>query len=100
VLDRLADRLRVVGPRLTARTGAEAVATLEQIRAGLQQLADLAADADGEPRRTVPELTGYGLADQALVLGNDLLGEGGTAERTDVFRARAVAAFAEIQKLI
>jgi|SRR4051794_2879061 hypothetical protein len=95
-LDRLADRLRVVGPRLAARDGAEAAGRLQEIRSGLQELADLAADADGRPRRTVPELAGYALADQALVLGHDLLAE----ERSDVFRARAVEAIRRIQRLI
>jgi hypothetical protein len=97
-LDRLADRLRVVGPRLAARSGPEAVQTLREIRVGLQQLADLTADADGEPRRPVPELAAYALAEQALVLGHDLLGD--DEERTDLFRARAVEAFDRIQQLL
>jgi hypothetical protein len=102
-LERLADRLRVVGPRLGARTGPEAAQTLGQIRAGLQHLADLAADADGEPRRPVPEVAEHALGDQALVLGYDLLGGSGpepAAERTDVFRVGAVEAFAQIHTLL
>ena len=73
-LERLADRLRVVGPRLVARQDPAARDLLAAIRAGVQRLADLAADADGEPRRVVPELAAHALADQALVLGYELLG--------------------------
>jgi hypothetical protein len=98
-LDRLADRLRVVGPRLAGRSGAEAAATLVQIRAGLQHLADLTADADGEPRRPVPELAAYALADQALVLGHDLLGRDAGA-RTDIFRITAVQALDDVIALL
>jgi hypothetical protein len=72
-LERLADRLRVVGPRLAARRDPAAGELLGTIRAGLQRLADLAADVDGEPRRVVPELAAHALADQALVLGHDVL---------------------------
>jgi hypothetical protein len=73
-LERLADRLRVVGPRLAARQDPAARELLGAIRAGLQRLADLAADADSEPRRVVPELAAHALADQALVLGYEVLG--------------------------
>jgi hypothetical protein len=90
-IERVADRLRVLGPRLAARasarsragapaadSGQDSVAaqdarTLEQIRDTLQVLADLAADAEGRPHRPVPELAPHGLADQVLVLGHDLL---------------------------
>jgi hypothetical protein len=94
-LERLADRLRVVGPRLAAREGPEARDLLAAIRSGLQQLADLAADADGRPRRVVPELAAFALADQLLVLGHDLLGE-----RSDAFRAVAMEAIASIHRLV
>jgi hypothetical protein len=96
-LDRLADRLRVVGPRLAARQGAEAAELITRVRAGLQRIADLTADADGEPRRAVPPLKPHALADQALVLGNDLL-KGG--ERSDVFRAEAVVALLAVHDLV
>lgn len=96
-LERLADRLRVVGPRLAARQGQEAADLLAEVRAGLQRIADLTADADGEPRRAVPVLSGYALADQALVLGTDLLRDG---ERTDLFRVEAVAALAAVHDLV
>jgi hypothetical protein len=96
-LERLSDRLRVIGPRLGARDGAEAATALAAIRAALQQLADLAADADGEPRRPVPELAPHALADQALVLGTDLLGAN---PRTDLFRRAAVALIDELRALL
>jgi hypothetical protein len=96
-LDRLADRLRVVGPRLAVRQGEEAAELLGQIRSGLQHIADLTADADGEPRRAVPVLSAHALADQALVLGADLLRGG---ERSDVFRVRAVEALKAVHDLV
>jgi hypothetical protein len=119
-LERLADRLRVVGPRLAARDGVQAHDLLQAIREGLQELADLTADVDGRPRRPVPELAGFALADQALVLGHDLLGksalskstlgkstlgedtlgEDAMTERSDAFRAIAVQAIERIQRLI
>ena len=98
-LERLADRLRVVGPRLAGRQGPEAAELLRQIRAGLQELADRAADADGRPRRAVPELTGSALADQALVLGHDLLRPSGQ-ECSDTARIEAVEAIQRIYRLI
>jgi hypothetical protein len=100
-LERLADRLRVVGPRLAARSGAEAVELLRRIRAGLQDLADLAADTDGRPRRPVPELSGFALADQALVLGHDLLGpDPAGRERSDTSRIAAVEAIQRLYGLL
>jgi len=110
-LDRLATRLRVVGPRLAAREGAQAQEQLQAIRAGLQNLADITAEADGEPRRPVPELSGYALADQALVLGHDLLGhdrlghdrlagDSDGPERSDRFRLVAVEAIQRIYQLL
>lgn len=102
-LERLADRLRVVAPRLAAREGPEAAETLARVRAGLQELADLGADADGRPRRVIPELAAHGLGDQALVLGHDLLGPPGPGApdpRSDVFRVGAVQALARIAALV
>jgi hypothetical protein len=96
-LDRLADRLRVVGPRLAARQSQEAGDLIGQIREGLQKIADLTADADGEPRRPVPALSAYALADQALVLGSDLLRGG---ERSDLFRVEAVGALKSVHDLV
>jgi hypothetical protein len=97
-LQRLADRLRVMGPRLAGRGSAEAEATLAQVRAGLQRLADLAAEAEGQPRRVVPELGPHALADQALVLGHDLLDR--PNERPDTFRVAAVDAIDAVYTLL
>ena len=98
LLERLADRLRVVGPRLAAREGEAAAHLLREVRAGLQRLADLAADADGEPRRAVPELAGHALGDQALVLGHDLLGAPG--QRSAAVRAATVQTLQDVNRLI
>jgi hypothetical protein len=86
-LERVADRLRVLGPRLAARArtadpadtadGAdgveEGVGALGLVRQVLRTLAELAADVEGGPRRPVPQLAPYALGDQLLVLGHDLL---------------------------
>ena len=102
LLERLADRLRVVGPRLAAREGEAAQQLLREIRAGLQRLADLAAETDGEPRRAVPELAAYALGDQALVLGHELLGEPGQepGRRAAAVRAAAGQILQDINRLI
>jgi hypothetical protein len=97
-LDRLADRLHVVGPRLAARQGEEAAAALERVRAGLQRLADLASAAEGVPDRAVPRLGAHALADQALVLGSELLA--GPAGSTDARRAAVVAEFDRLRGLL
>ncbi len=78
-LNRVADRLRVLGPRLDSRPGGQDSRPgepLARVRADLQRLADLAADAEGLPRREVPILGPHALADQFLVLGHDLLAAG------------------------
>ncbi len=72
VATRLADRLRVVGPRFAARDGVAAAAVLDDVRAVLQDLADLGADAEGISRRPVPVLGAYALGDQVLVLSRDV----------------------------
>jgi hypothetical protein len=97
-LERLADRLMVVGPRLAGREGDSARTALDEIRAGLQRIADLAAEADGGPRRSVPALAPHALGDQALVLGHDLLGPPG--QRSRVQLATALRAFGDVSALI
>ncbi len=97
-LIRVSDRLRVAGPRLSARGTPVAVQTLAQVRAGLQALADLASDAAGDPQRMVPELGAHALADQVLVLGYELLH--GPAGATDVRRADVVRALTAIRDLL
>jgi len=103
-LERVADRLRVVGPRLAGREGPAAEGLLAQIRGCLQRLADLAATADGEPPRSVPVLAPHALGDQVLVLGHDLFGSsllGAARERrSDQVRAAALQALNEVNLLI
>lgn len=102
-LTRVSDRLRVVGPRLAAREGEAAAEQLGRIRTLLQDLADLAADTDGHPRRTVPELAAHALADQLLVLGHEVLGSPDPATpdpRSDLFRRRAVAVLDQLSALL
>ena len=70
-LGRVADRLRVLGPRWAQRE--HPPAELAAVRAALQRFADLAADAADAPRRAVPELRLHALADQLTVLGHDVL---------------------------
>lgn len=61
---RVVSRLSALGP---ARTDGTVVAPV------VQSLADLALDAEGVPRRPVPELEAHGWADLLLVLVADLL---------------------------
>lgn len=73
-LGRVADRLRVLGPRWAQRE--HPPAELAAVRAALQHFADLATDAadgNGESRRPVPALRLHALADQLTVLGHDVL---------------------------
>jgi hypothetical protein len=74
--ERLADRLRLLGPRWAARDRAGDAAPVAAVRAGLQHLADVAAGAEGEPARPVPDLGLYALADQLLVLARDAAATG------------------------
>jgi hypothetical protein len=83
-LERVADRLRVLGPRLA----------VQRVRAVLQELADLAADAEGRPRRRVPELAPHSLGDQLLVLGHDVAGVGPQA------LAAAAASLVELRRTL
>lgn len=76
---RVADRLRVLGPRWAARRSEDDAEALATVRAALQALADLAAAADGEPSRQVPELGLHALADQVLVLAHEA-GRAGAGE--------------------
>jgi hypothetical protein len=81
-VERVADRLRVIGPRLAARGGPDAARALDGVRQVLQRLADLAADAEDRPLRTVPVLGAHALGDQVLVLGHDVAGSGDSAAMT------------------
>lgn len=110
-IERVADRLRVLGPRLGARAASRPPATpappaaptlaeadrltLQRIRETLRVLADLAADVEGGPRRPVPELAPHGLGDQVLVLGHDLL-DGGDPQAM----ASGLAALMELRRVL
>ncbi len=65
-VERVADRLRILGSRVDD-------ARLALVAALLQRLADLAADADHRPRRPVPLLGRHAWGDQVLVLGHDVI---------------------------
>ncbi|MEW1958460.1 hypothetical protein [Kineococcus sp. NPDC059986] len=49
------------------------------VRAGAQELADLAADAEGQPHRPLPRLATHGLGDQLAVVGADVVRHGDDA---------------------
>lgn len=71
-LDRVAVRLRVLGPRWAGRGGA-GQPQADAVRSALQELADLGADVEGRTHREVPVLGPHALPDQLLVLGQDVL---------------------------
>ena len=75
---RVADRLRLLGPRWAARDHAPDAAAIDAVRAALQHLADLAADAGGGPRRAGPPLALHALGDQVLVLAREAAQAGAT----------------------
>ena len=72
-LRRTVDRLRTLG---LARLGASfepEPTRADAARDVAQRLADLAADLEGRPRRTVPRLADSAVGDQVAVCGHDLL---------------------------
>jgi hypothetical protein len=72
--ERVADRLRIMLPRLLGREDdAAGRELLAHTRSLLQQLADAAAAAQGRPRRDVPQLRLHAVPDQVLVLAHDLV---------------------------
>jgi transposase InsO family protein len=85
--ERVADRLRVLGPRWAARDRTEDAMPAAQVQAALQRLADAAARAEYRPARPVPDLGPHVLADQVLVLARDAAATGDAealAEADDV----------------
>jgi hypothetical protein len=85
--DRVAARLRTLGPRWAARRHEADDVAVRQVRATLQSLADLAADRDGGARRPVPALALHALADQVLVLTHDAVRAGANGAAADVLAA-------------
>ena len=92
--ERVADRLRMLGPRWAARDNPADAAPAAAVREALQRLADLAARTEGEPSRRVPDVGLHALADQLLVLARDATaaGDGDTldeaARTVDELRVR------------
>jgi hypothetical protein len=83
--ERVADRLGVVAPRVAARLAHRDSPADEElladVRAVLQQLADLAAGAEDRALRPVPVLAARALGDQVLVLTHDVAAFGDAATR-------------------
>jgi hypothetical protein len=77
--ERLADRLRMLGPRWAARDNPADAAPAAAVRAALQRLADIGARAEGGPARPVPDVGPHALADQLLVLARDATATGDPA---------------------
>ncbi|WP_344651345.1 hypothetical protein [Cryptosporangium japonicum] len=62
----------------------EGVTVADRLHVVVQVLADLGADAEGQPRRAVPRTAEPGaLVDQLTVLGNDLVAADPDAEELD-----------------
>ncbi|HSN05749.1 MAG TPA: hypothetical protein VLV82_00245 [Candidatus Angelobacter sp.] len=72
-LRRTVDRLRGLGLARLAASFEPEPTRADAARAVAQRLADLAADLDGLPRRTVPRLADAAVGDQVAVCGQDLL---------------------------
>jgi hypothetical protein len=90
-LDRVVTRLRVLGMRMSADgprppSAAGTADPVGRIHSVLREIADLAADAECVPRRSVPELAPNAVADQLLVLAQDLVSVAGPAERDHLRR--------------
>jgi hypothetical protein len=80
--------------RTSSPPGLDATAPVrgEVARHLIQRLADLAADMEDRPRRTVPVLEAEnGYADQIMVLGHDLVVYGGDSPRRDKLLAAGLA---------
>ncbi len=77
-VDRLVRRLVQWTPSKWAASTASGPSRAEQVHALVQRLADLAADAEGQPRRPVPRLENdLALPDQVRVLADDLIAAAG-----------------------
>ena len=75
-----ADRIRGLPlARLDRPSALSGTSPADAVRAAVQALADLAADAEGEPRRPLPRLATHGVGDQLAVVGGDVLQFGDAA---------------------
>lgn len=99
-LHRVADRLRVIGPRMAARGTADAADVLRRVRGLLQELADLGAELEPRPAYPVPDLEAHALADQLLVLGHEALGGADGGAITDLQRGRLLSVLRELRDLL
>lgn len=70
---RLADRLRSLTDVRLSRPLPPYGSRADAAHAVAQLMADAAATLDGEPRRAVPRLTDFAVADQVAVTGTDLV---------------------------
>ena len=73
-------------PATPPTTGDGVVSRGEAAAVAVQRIADVAADAEGQPRRTVPDLGDLVRADQLAVLVDDALRTGSPAAATAVSR--------------
>ncbi|MFB9375690.1 hypothetical protein ACFFKU_17765 [Kineococcus gynurae] len=76
-LDLLVDRIRAMPlSRLERAPEGAGTTRAAAVGAAAQRLADLAAAAEGRPRRELPGLATHGLGDQLAVVGGDALTHG------------------------
>jgi hypothetical protein len=75
-LERVATRLRGLALERLQRPDDQGVTPASRTHDCAQHLANLAADAAGQPRRPVPVLAAHGAADQLTVVAHDMLAEG------------------------
>jgi hypothetical protein len=93
-VDRLVNRVsHWTPPRWAAATASGDGSRADVMYALVQRVADLAADAEGQPRRRVPRLdNALALPDQLRVVARDLAATGNRsaiAEATELVRATA-----------
>jgi len=93
--DRLVDRLRAMPAARLARSVDGEPTIADSAHALAQVLADLAADAQGLPRREVPRLTDFAVGDQVAVTLHQLVTAVG--EREHVAPAVALVAVQELR---
>ncbi|GAA0294277.1 hypothetical protein [Kineococcus aurantiacus] len=76
VLGLQADRVRGLPLSRLDRSRDGAPSAADVVRQAAQELADLAADAEGRERRPLPVLATHGLGDQLAVVGRDVVRSG------------------------
>jgi hypothetical protein len=80
-VSRLVNQVSHWTPPRWAASSASGGTRAEVVHALVQRIADLAADAEGQPRRPVPRLdSDLALPDQLRVVAADLLAAGSTAD--------------------